>query len=105
MVGLSPGARVRCAALGGSYDGQVRSADTSPEAHARQLAAYRAMAPAQRVAIAVAMSEDAAAIAAAGISARHPDYGGEEVRRAYLRLRWGDDLYRAVFPGAPLLDP
>ena len=83
----------------------MRSADTSPDAHARQLAVYRAMTPAERVATAVAMSEDAADIAAAGIAARHPDYDGEQVRRAHLRLRWGDDLYVAVLPGAPLLDP
>ena len=83
----------------------MRSADTSPEGHARQVAAYRAMSPAQRVATAVAMSEDVAAIAAAGIAARHPDYDDEQVRYAYLRLRWGDELYRAALPGTPLLDP
>jgi hypothetical protein len=83
----------------------VRSADTSPDAHDRQLAVYRAMTPADRVVIAVSMSEDAAAVAASGIASRHPEYDNDEVRRAYLRLCWGDELFAAVFPGAPLPDP
>jgi hypothetical protein len=107
-VGLSPLARTRPVSRRGgrcSYDGPVRSADTSPDAHARQVAVHRAMTPAERVATAVAMSQDAAAVAATGIAARHPDYDSDQVRRAYLRLCWGDELYAAVFPGAALLDP
>jgi hypothetical protein len=83
----------------------VRSADTSRDAHGRQLAIFRAMTPAQRVELAVEMSEDVAAIAQSGIAARHPEYDDDEVQRAYLRLCWGDDLHAAVFPGDPLLDP
>ena len=87
------------------YDVDVRSADTSPEAHARQIAAHRAMSPGERIDLALAMSEDALAIAASGIAARHPEYGDEDVRRALLRLRWGDELYLAVFPDERLPDP
>jgi hypothetical protein len=83
----------------------VRSADTSHDAHARQLAAHRALSPGERIELALAMSEDALAIAAAGIAARHPNYGDEDVRRALLRLRWGDELFLAVFPGERLPDP
>jgi hypothetical protein len=99
------GSSVRVPPAAARTTAPVRRADTSPDAHARQVAVYRAMTPAERVATAVAMSEDAAAIAAAGIAARHRDYDSDEVRRAYLRLCWGDELYAAVFPGAPLPDP
>ena len=87
------------------YDVAVRSADTTPEVHLLQVAAHRALSPAERVDLAVAMSEDANAIAAAGIAARHPDYGDDLIEQALLRLRLGDELYQAVFPGAPLVDP
>jgi hypothetical protein len=101
----SRGRRWGAASPGVPYDVEVRSADTSPEAHARQIAAHRAMSPGERIDLALAMSEDALAIAASGIAARHPEYGDEDVRRALLRLRWGDELYLAVFPGERLPDP
>jgi hypothetical protein len=69
------------------------------------MAAYRTMTPAERVELAVSMSDDASAIAAAGIAARHPDYYEAEIRRALLRLQWGDELFRAVFPDTPLPVP
>ena len=47
----------------------MRPADTDPAARAAQIAAYRAMTPAQRVREAVAMSEAARAVAESG--ARH----------------------------------
>jgi hypothetical protein len=83
----------------------VRSPDTTAEAHARQLDAYRAMTPETRVSIAVAMSEDVAVIAESGIRSRHPDYDEATVRWAMRRLRLGDTTYRAVWPEAPLVDP
>lgn len=83
----------------------MRSADTSPEAHARQVSAYRSMSPARRVDIAAAMSEEMFEVAAAGIRARHPDYDEGQVGWALRRLRLGDVLFRAVWPHAPLLAP
>ncbi|HEY3143567.1 MAG TPA: hypothetical protein VGJ86_20695 [Acidimicrobiales bacterium] len=83
----------------------MRSADTSPEIHALQLDVYRSMSPERRVSIAVEMSEEVFAIAASGIRARHARYGDDEVRWALLRLRLGDDLFREVWPDAPLVAP
>jgi hypothetical protein len=83
----------------------VRSADTSAEAHAVQVAIYREMSPHRRVSIAVEMSEDLNAIAAEGVRARHPDYDDERVRWAVFRLRLGDEVFRQVWPDAPLVTP
>ena len=68
----------------------MRSADTDRDTQERQVAVWRAMAPAERVAQAVAMSEEAFAAAAAGIRARHPDYEDAQVEAALRRLRVGD---------------
>jgi hypothetical protein len=83
----------------------VRSADTSPEAHAIQLEVYRSMSPERRLAIGVQMSEDGFAVMAAGIKARHPDYSEAEVTWALRRLRLGDDVLRDAWPAAPLVAP
>ena len=79
--------------------------DTDPKAHAVQMNAYRRMTGAQRSATMFHLNEMARNIAAAGIRARHPDYSEKQVGRALLRLLVGDDLARAVEPGAPLPDP
>lgn len=47
-----------------------RSGDTSLEARERQLAAYRAMAPEERLRLAAQMSADVRSLAAAGSQAR-----------------------------------
>jgi hypothetical protein len=83
----------------------VRSADTSPEAHAVQLRIYRSMSPGRRLALAVEMSEEAAAMLSSGIEARHPDYSEAQVNWAFRRLRLGDALFRRVWPDAPLVAP
>jgi hypothetical protein len=83
----------------------MRSADTSPEIHAMQMEIYRRMTPDRRVKLAVEMTEQVNAIAAGGITSRHPDYSDDEVRWALLRLVRGDELFRKVWPEAPLLAP
>ena len=83
----------------------MRSADTSPEAHAVQLQIYRAMTPDRRLALAVEMSEEAAAMLTTGIVARHPDYSEAQVTWAFRRIRLGDTLLRRVWPDAPLVAP
>ena len=83
----------------------MKARDTSIDAMAAQVAAYRAMGPARRVELAVAMSEEAREISRAGIRARHPEYSQTEVECALRRLVLGDDLYRAAWPGDPVLKP
>jgi len=50
----------------------MRSADSTPAARAVQLSVYRRIAGAERVEIAIAMSEDLKAIAASGAGWRSP---------------------------------
>lgn len=79
--------------------------DTTREAHEAQLAAYRRMGGAGRAAIVFRLNELARKAAESGIRDRHPGYSDEQVRLALARLRLGDELTRAVWPDAPLVDP
>jgi hypothetical protein len=79
--------------------------DTSPEALAVQIAAYRRMGPEARVELAARMSDEVREIALAGIQSRHPDYSEDEARDALYRLLYGDELFRAAWPGRPLMQP
>jgi hypothetical protein len=79
--------------------------DTSPDALAYQAEAYRRMDGATRAEIAARMSEDARGMAVTAIRDRHPEYSEEEARLALYRFLYGDDVFRAAWPGRELLDP
>jgi hypothetical protein len=79
--------------------------DTSRAAHDAQIAAYRAMGPEARVAMAAEMSEDVRRIALDGIRARHPEYSVDDARRALLRLVLGDALVARAWPDEPFVAP
>ncbi len=79
--------------------------DTTPEAHAFQIAAYRRMGSTARSAIAFRLTALARQAAESGIRARHPDYDERQVMRALLRLRLGDEAARAVWPDEELVAP
>ncbi len=79
--------------------------DTTPEADAVQLALYRKMTSGQRTQLGHQMSLEARAIARAAIARRHPEYDDEAVRWASFRMLLGDQLFRRVWPDAPLLAP
>ena len=83
----------------------MRPRDTTPDAHRRQLDGFRSMDPATRVRLAWAMSEEARAVSAAGIRARHPEYSDDEVRLALARLVLGAELAAAAWPGVALPTP
>lgn len=77
----------------------MRSRDTTDEAHAVQVEAWRRMGPARRVLLAFEMSERAREIAIAGILAREPELGPDGARARMLRQILGDDLYEAAYAG------
>jgi hypothetical protein len=79
--------------------------DTDPEADAIQIAAYRRMGGPARSAIAFRLTALARQATESGIRARHPEYDEHQVRRALLRLRYGDDAARCVWPGQDLVAP
>lgn len=76
-----------------------------PEAYRCQRDIYLKMGGTTRAAIAFQLSETVRNLAVAGIRRRHPDYSYEEVRLAWARLTLGDDVYRAVWPEQPLVQP
>jgi len=83
----------------------ITSGDTSREAAAIQLEAWRRLGPEVRVALAAEMSDEIREVSLAGIRSRHPDYDDDQAGRALLRLIVGDDLARAAGRGQPLVDP
>jgi hypothetical protein len=85
--------------------GHQRSLDTSEQADAVQLAAYRRLGGAGRVAIAFRLTALVRETAVAGIRRRHPDYSNEQAARAFRRLVLGDALMREAFPQDDLVEP
>jgi hypothetical protein len=81
------------------------AADTSPEADAVQVEAYRRMGGAGRAQVMFRLCEMAREAATSGIRARHPEYDDEQVKRALARLRYGDELVRSVWLDVELVDP
>ena len=82
-----------------------RSRDTTTDADNVQLALYRKMTSEQRARLGHQMSIDARTITSDGIRQRHPDYDEAAVRWALFRILVGDQLFRRVWPGAPLVAP
>lgn len=56
------------------------------------------MSPAQRIELAFAMSEQARAVAIAGIRARSPELDEDSARLVLVRNLLGDELFRAAWP-------
>lgn len=79
--------------------------DTTAEAAEVQMAVFRRMSADRRVRMVYEMTAQAFAATAAGIRSRHPDYSDEQVEWTLKRIRVGDDLFRAAWPHAPVLDP
>lgn len=79
--------------------------DTSLDAYAVQLEAYRRMGGAGRAQVLFRLSEMARRHAEAGIRNRHPDYDAGQVRLALARLLHGDDLVRCAWPSRALPEP
>ncbi len=66
--------------------------DTPPEIRRRQLDVYRAMTPAERVEVSLALSEELRRVAVEGIRARHPAFDDADVHREWLRMVHGPRL-------------
>jgi hypothetical protein len=70
----------------------TRPADTSAEAWREQLEIWRRMTGAERLAVALDLSETARAISEAGIRYRHPNWTDAQVRDALMDLLLGPRL-------------
>lgn len=71
------------------YRSHVAVTDTSPKAAALHLELYRSLSPADRVQIAVDLSDAVRETALDGIRRRHPEYSDEAVAEAFLTLLYG----------------
>lgn len=80
-------------------------ADTSADAHAQQSEIYRRMGGQGRVAVVYRLNQTVKSLALAGIRARHPEYSDTRIEHAYVRMRLGDAVVRAVWPDRELVDP
>lgn len=72
--------------------GMTRAADTSAEAHAQQLDAWRQMTPEERLAVAAEMSDALRRLVEAGVRSRHPDDAGPQVQAAVAEAILGPEL-------------
>ena len=79
--------------------------DTTPDAYAAQLEAYRRMQGRGRVAVMFRLGDMARRMTMAGIRRRHPEYDDVQVRLALARLLFGDELVRRAWPGRELVSP
>lgn len=79
--------------------------DTTPEAHAVQMAVYRRMGPQRRLELTLEMSDEGRQLAADGVRHRHPDYTECQVQDAVRFVMLGEKLYREVWPENPLPQP
>lgn len=79
--------------------------DTTRDADAVQLDAYRRLGGPGRVATVFRLNVMVRNAAIAGIRRRHPDYDERQVEAAWQRLRLGDALTREAFPDRGLVEP
>lgn len=70
--------------------------DTHQDVWARQIEAFRAMRPQDRLQLALTMSDEVREIAIAGIRARHPDWTAKHVQEELEELTLGVELARTA---------
>jgi len=80
-------------------------ADTTAEAWEAQAALLRRLSGPERLAIAFKLTRLAREACRGGIRSRHPEYGDDEVKRAFFRMLHGDAATRSVWPDRELLEP
>lgn len=77
--------------------GGMRPLDTSPEAHAVQLAVYRRMSVGRKLELACELCDLGREQMLHGILARDPTLSRQEAQRTLLRQLLGAELYDAAF--------
>ena len=65
------------------------SSDTSPKAAAIQQEVFRRMTSAERLRLALEMSESMRNVALAGLRARHPELNANELSQELMRVMYG----------------
>lgn len=83
----------------------MRANDTAPAAEEVRIRLLRAAGSGRRIRMVCALSEGVRQLSRAGIRSRHPEYSEEDVELAMRRVVLGEELFRAVWPNAPLRAP
>jgi len=91
-----PAGNVQAVVGGCSYAVGMHASDTTAEARAVQLAAYRSMGPDRRCALAFEMSEELRLITLEGLRERSPDATESELVLSLIGLWHGDELAEQV---------
>lgn len=76
-------------------------ADTPPEMMARYAERLRALGPAERLAIAVGLTQGVRSLAEAGLRRRYPQAGAEELRCRLAALLYGRAAAERLFGALP----
>ena len=69
------------------------SADTTLDAHKKQIEILRKMSPEKRALISFELSDNVRQNAIAGIKKQHPDFTDTQIRRELLRRMVGNELF------------
>jgi hypothetical protein len=72
--------------------------DTTPEAYAFLVQAWRRMGPEGRLRATFEASDNLRKLAAVGVGMRHPGYIDEEVRLAVTKLMVGEKVFHELIP-------
>ncbi|MCH7685344.1 MAG: hypothetical protein IH899_01450 [Planctomycetes bacterium] len=72
--------------------------DTTQAAARIYFETLRNLGPQKRLEMGAELSNSLRERVEAGIRRRHPDYSEQQVRRAFLRLTIGDELFQKCFP-------
>jgi hypothetical protein len=72
------------------------SADTTLEAHKKQVEILRKLSPERKALIAMELTNNVRQIAVEGIRSRHSEFSEKQVMRELLRMIVGDDLFHKI---------
>jgi heterodisulfide reductase subunit A-like polyferredoxin len=76
----------------------LRALDTSPEIEELQISLFRNMSEEERQMRAAELIRSCRELQEQGIRERHPEYSGDEVRVAAIRMRLDEALFREAYP-------
>lgn len=79
--------------------------DTTLEAYRVQIQALRRLGPEGRLRMMLNFCDFIHDIARSGIRQRHPEYSEEQVKMAFIRLLYGEEIFCKVFPAAQPCPP
>jgi hypothetical protein len=71
-------------------------ADTTLEAHKKQVEILQKLSPERKALMAMELTDNVRRIAVSGIRSRHPEFSEKQVMRELLRLIVGNELFEKI---------